>query len=363
MFITPFFKFLNLLSFKKDTSNEPLLSQEAVKKLFLNMTKQQNPMVYFPHDQRLVQSIKNSVKEGNINNITRTKCYISFFKRNPEIHWSFLAHMVSRNAGYHMTDLKSDFLSEVLQDVERLSFYSFLELCNAEIFRDAYPQLLLYEHWKRTGTSQLHLLRKFNVSRFMVSIWQEFMTQKNTKVLTIGLIMNEQHMIQNRIINDFWRKFRFEKWLFLLQDRLEVGSVLFPYGKGQPFALAGLPISHFEQVEKRIDIGKRLYSILFHKGIFPTTFTYAISYPHTASRSDYWPFVYSKNKKENYLFSPELKNAWPNKILSTGKTSDWIYQKSLKDMSPLLTNSLPGNFHMTTRWKILTTLLLNVKKK
>ncbi|MGM0827980.1 MAG: hypothetical protein ACQEU4_07165 [Bacillota bacterium] len=34
----------------------------------------------------------------------------------------------------------------------------------------------------------------------MKSIWNNFLTMGNKHVLTIGLIMNEQHMIQKRIL-------------------------------------------------------------------------------------------------------------------------------------------------------------------
>ncbi|MGM0827979.1 MAG: DUF2515 family protein [Bacillota bacterium] len=44
------------------------------------------------------------------------------------------------------------------------AFFSFLELCNAAIFQDAYPQLLLYEQWNSTGHSSFHLSKK--IQRF-----------------------------------------------------------------------------------------------------------------------------------------------------------------------------------------------------
>ena len=49
-----------------------------------------------------------------MNNITRTKAYFDIYQKYPEIHWAFLGHMVSRNGGWNMTDLKGDFLTRLL---------------------------------------------------------------------------------------------------------------------------------------------------------------------------------------------------------------------------------------------------------
>lgn len=60
-------------------------------------------------DEKRLNKIKRTTHSLNKNNVTRTKAYIDFYKRHPEIHWAFLGHMVSRNGGWNMTDLKGDF--------------------------------------------------------------------------------------------------------------------------------------------------------------------------------------------------------------------------------------------------------------
>ncbi|MFC7783665.1 MULTISPECIES: DUF2515 family protein [unclassified Rossellomorea] len=358
---SPIQKILNLIKTGSNDHTRPLLNEGYICKLY-NATESPTPLVYFPQDQELYELIVNKVKNANLNNVTRTACYLDFFKKHPEIHWSFLAHMVSRNAGYHMTDIRNNLLSYVLDNNDQKALFSFLELCNAAIFHDAYPQLLLYEQWKRTGHSSFHLLKKFNVSIFMMNIWNDFLTTGNEQVLTIGLIMNEQHMIQKRILTEMKKPIGVEEWLFLLQDRLEFASILFPYGKHSPCSLAGLSVSHFEQVKRRIVLGKKLYSILFHDTVFPTSYSFAINHSHSGSRADYWPHVYSKKNKKTRLYSPTLCSAWDNIPPLTLSSTDWFTDQSIEVMEPLLTMMVPGHFSMTKKWKTLTSFLVNLKR-
>ncbi|MDP4162202.1 MAG: DUF2515 family protein, partial [Bacillota bacterium] len=83
----------SLLELKKDLKNT------SVKKRTLTSD-----------EHKLVNQIKEKTKKFNRNNLTRTKAYLDFYNNHPEIHWSFLAHMVSRNGGWNMTDLKGEFL-------------------------------------------------------------------------------------------------------------------------------------------------------------------------------------------------------------------------------------------------------------
>ena len=42
----------------------------------------------------------------NADNLTRTAFYLAYWRAHPEVTWALLAHLVSRNAGYQMTDLR-----------------------------------------------------------------------------------------------------------------------------------------------------------------------------------------------------------------------------------------------------------------
>ena len=75
----------------------------------------------------------------------------------------FLASMVSRNAGWNMTDLEGRYYATVLpQTVKNICFN--LRRSKLDYFLDAFPQLLLYEESKRRQIPLFHLLQYFNVS-------------------------------------------------------------------------------------------------------------------------------------------------------------------------------------------------------
>jgi len=73
----------------------------------------------------LIQQIRRHTAELNTNNVTRTKAYLDFYHLHPEIHWAFLGHMVSRNGGWSMTDLKGELLSRLLSEKDKQSFFCF----------------------------------------------------------------------------------------------------------------------------------------------------------------------------------------------------------------------------------------------
>ena len=57
-------------------------------------------------EQLIINKIKIQTEQLNKNNVTRTRAYYQFYIQYPEIHWALLGHMVSRNGGWNMTDLK-----------------------------------------------------------------------------------------------------------------------------------------------------------------------------------------------------------------------------------------------------------------
>lgn len=96
-------------------------------------------------EQLIIDKIKAQTKELNKNNVTRTRAYYQFYIQYPEIHWALLGHIVSRNGGWNMTDLKGDLYTRLLSEKDQITFFSFLERGNWLIFQDVYPQFLLYE--------------------------------------------------------------------------------------------------------------------------------------------------------------------------------------------------------------------------
>ncbi|MFL6559679.1 MAG: DUF2515 family protein, partial [Bacillus sp. (in: firmicutes)] len=143
-------------------------------------------------EETLLQQIRTETEAQNLNNVTRTRAYLDFYLKYPEIHWAFLGHMVSRNGGWNMTDLKGEFLTRLLSKKERDTFFAFLERGNWLIFQDVYPQFLLYKESLKQNKPMFHLCSFLNVSTFMETIWNRFWLYQETYILAIALVINEQ---------------------------------------------------------------------------------------------------------------------------------------------------------------------------
>jgi hypothetical protein len=335
--------------------------------------KNTSPSPWQTHEQAIIQHIQKQTDQLNTNNITRTEAYRQIYLRNPELHWAFLAHMVSRNGGWSMTDLKGDLLPHIL-DVEQIKhFFRFLERSNALIFQDAYPQLLLYVESKKQQKNLFHLLPAFDVSRFMKPFWDHFWESKNSQLLTIALIINEQYYIEERVVqHPLFKKYVFNTLAFKAQAMLQLTQVIFPYSpkKRHPFLssrlrLAGFTLSEFSNLEDRINMGKKLYVILFGiKDVYEGALHFAEGTPHSGSRADFWPHIYtgipnhSDNKilKERLIgcklkkhaspfYSPELEQVWKNYPLLAPEKFDWFTDLSAIEF--LQSVETPSSFDIT----------------
>jgi len=300
-------------------------------------------------DQQLLQMIRLKTKQLNVNNVTRTKAYLDFYIFRPEIHWAFLGHMVSRNGGWNMTDLKGEYLSRLMNEQSRLDFHSFLERGNWLIFQDVYPQFLLYEESLFQSRNLFYLLPYLNVSAFMEVIWNHFWEESDSYSLAIALIINEQNYLENRIVrNSFYKRKVFQTFEFVLQDLLSFNQILFPYtDSGDPKEksfLTGLTLHQFGSLHERIMLGKDLYRLLFHEAdLLEKVYRWATTHPHTGSRKDYWPDVFNDvvegvpglaftrrlksctlRKGAPRLYSPRLEYVWGNVPHHEAETGDWF---------------------------------------
>ena len=82
----------------------------------------------------LVASIRRKTAEANRNNVTRTDAYLRFYQKHEEIHWALLAHLVSRNGGWSMTDLKGEWLPLLMDEHAIQPCFWFLVRSNWLIF-------------------------------------------------------------------------------------------------------------------------------------------------------------------------------------------------------------------------------------
>jgi hypothetical protein len=325
-------------------------SRNREKTVIESITQELKKKMTFPHstskllksEQALLEKIRIKTQEMNINNVTRTKAYFDFYLQFPDIHWAFLAHMVSRNGGWNMTDLQGEFLTRLMSSKERTLFFSFLERSNWLIFQDAYPQLLIYQESVKQNRSLFYLFPYLNISTFMETIWNYFWKNKDRFILTIGLIINEQNYLESRVVqNSYYQNSVINKVEFLLQDLLSFNQILFPIGKTN---VSGLTVHQFESLNKRILIGKKLYTILFkEKEVLKQSVEWANTHPHTGSRKDYWPHLFN-NVNEGIpgfsyqlrlnscqlrpgarkIYSPSLENAWKNVNHEDAEKGDWF---------------------------------------
>jgi hypothetical protein len=233
----------------------------------------------------IVQQISALTNKRNKDNISRTDAYFAYFKSHPEIKWSFLASMVSRNGGYNMCDLQGEYFSQLLEASFRKRLFLTYERANWLIFQDVYPQLLIYEYSTKINRPLFHLLKKFQVSNFIQKEWMLFWELRNENRLTTALIINEQNVIQKPIIeHHLYKKEVFQSILFKFEDWLHFSCVLFPTCRGEVY---GASVNGFRKLNKRIDLGKRLADILFQPKLFPAFYEFAEKQTHTGSRYDY----------------------------------------------------------------------------
>jgi hypothetical protein len=286
-------------------------------------------------EYKMVAEIRQKTANYNRNNITRTAAYLTFFEHHPEVHWAFLAHIVSRNGGWNMTDLRGSVIPCLLPAEHIYPFFLFLERANALIFHDAYPQLLLYEQSKQKKKPLFHLLTCFSVSSFMKPFWEYFFETGDSPVITVALIINEQQYIQKRVVeNKFFQARVLATMPFIAEQWLGFNDVLIPYKTGRHIRLAGTTVRDFADVHHRIHIGKTLYSILFfQKRLAKRAYQFASQIAHTGSRADFWPQLFSTEKTDPFrIYSPRLETVWPNIAHPFSDCHDWFTDKTIIKM-------------------------------
>lgn len=331
-----------------------------------------------PDEELLIARIRAETAEQGRNNVTRTEAYRSMYFRAPELHWALLAHMVSRNGGWNMTDLQGEWLPHLLSERQRSDVFRLLERANYLIFRDAYPQLLLYEWSRRQGRTLFHLLPAFGVSSFMEPVWRQFWKEGDSALLSTALIVNEQHFIDERVAHHpYYEEHVLHTMFFGLQSLLQMNAVLFPYRcqleeRGEDLQLAGLILETFQSIEERIEFGKRLYAMLFGiPRVLHGVRNFAAAVKHTGSRADYAPGLFQPIRHlppERYyaekllggklkpgatpLYSPPLLAAWADLEPEPPEPGDW-FQGPEQVGKYFRSLPFPTNFEITNEYGLL----------
>ena len=256
-------------------------------------------------EQTIIRQIIHETNKKNIDNVSRTEAYFTYFKKNPDIIWSFLASMVSRNGGWNMCDLEGHIFPHLLAEKVRKQLFLTYERANWLIFHDVFPQLLLYQYSTKINRPMFHLLPYFHVSSFIQNEWQRYWINNDKERLTRALIINEQNVIHTPVIeHPVYKKKVFHSMIFSFQDWLHFSCVLFPTCGGEVY---GASVNGFKSLSKRINLGKRLASILFHPRLFPYFLEFAEKTPHTGSRYDYEKYFKNKTVRR----TPVLRATFP----------------------------------------------------
>ena len=107
--------------------------------------------------------------------------------------------------------------------------------------------------------------------------------------------------------------------------------------------LIGQTLHQFENLHERILLGKRLYAILFGDNErLKLIEKWAKLNPHTGSRNDYWPHIFSHVNEEfpsrllktrlqscqllpgsTRFYSPKLEFVWKNRMHQRAEIGDW----------------------------------------
>lgn len=285
-------------------------------------------------DSDIISQIEAVTNRMNVDNISRTDAYFTYFKKNPDIKWSFLASMVSRNGGWNMCDLEGVVFSQLLDERTREQLFLTYERANWLIFHDVFPQLMLYQLSKKLHRPLFYLLPHFKVSRFIQKEWQRYWNQKDVARLMNALIINEQNVIQTPVIeHPIYKRKVFHSLLFSFQDWLHFSCVLFPTCGGE---LYGASVNGFRSLPKRIALGKRLADILFKPRLFPYFYEFAEKTTHTGSRHDYEQ--YFKGPFRLQMDTPFLRTTFPVIHHHQNYCEDWSLTRFI---NPLWIHSYP----------------------
>lgn len=182
----------------------------------------------------------------------------------------------------------------------------------------------------------------------MQGAWNHFWKTGDRQLLTISLIINEQHYLEEQVMRDQkYQKTVIQTLPFTLQELLSLGHILFPSqmkgSGGSPLRLYGDKVSHFASLSERIALGKKLYALLFRDSArLEGILAWAVNQPHSGSRKDYWPHLFhdvnesvpgQPNVKKlsncrlragaKRLYSPILRHAWEPEEHAPPTHQDW----------------------------------------
>lgn len=221
--------------------------------------------------------------ERNRDNVSRTASYLELYAYTranpPELPWVLMAHLVSRNAGYLMTDLARRIATDTdrtLADAMR-SLFILLERGNFLIFWDAWHHVCSHILGDELTSPRTPV--------FMREAWRRHDERDEIdaeRVLVLDLVHNEQNLIERRAVHHP----ELRPGLLLL-DLIEAS------GRERPlvFPAPDVPeirVGAFAKLDRRIEAGRRIFDeVVADRARRDSMFAWAMAHPHTGSRGIY----------------------------------------------------------------------------
>lgn len=238
-----------------------------------------------------LRRLASELDARNVDNVSRTESYLELYawtrEHPPDLPWVLMAHLVSRNAGYLMTDLGRRIEGIPEKDVRGLleSLFVLLERANYLIFHDAWHHTCAHLLGESAG------LAPPRTPAFMCEAWRRYETALARegpsaaleRQLVVDLVHNEQHLIHRRVLHHP----AFAVGLATLELAEAGGGVrpmVFPWPT--PEAAQEIVALDFGKLDARITTGARIFDVvLADRSIRDAMFEWAMANPHTGSRT------------------------------------------------------------------------------
>lgn len=238
----------------------------------------------------------DELDERNRDNVARTDSYLELYAwtrdAGRELPWVLMAHLVSRNAGYLMSDLARQLDGKMGADAALAAamhnLFALLERANFVIFADAWHHVLRF----LLGAP----LEAPRVPRFMIDAWARHAAAPgDERTIVLDLVHNEQHMIEHRAVH---------------HPALEQGRRLFEVielsGREKPLIFPAddapaIKVSRFSECARRIEAGRQIFDdVVADRDRRDRMFTWALAHPHTGDRA-----IHGGKP------GPGVRDAWP----------------------------------------------------
>lgn len=255
------------------------------------------------HSTRL-EALLAGLDERNTDNVARTESYLELYAftraHPPDLPWLLMAHLVSRNAGYLMTEIAVmlDRGGGAIAPSALTELFLFLERANYLIFYDAWYHVL---HHLLGRSAELDPAR---CSRFIREAWGRHEVSRKAgeahgaceRALVEDLVTNEQNFIERRVVHH--PRFNVARALIALTEALgqEAPLVL-------PCTPASIEVGGFAVLSRRIAAGMRIFEAMADRGRREAMYEWARRHAHDGSRA-LWDGA-------GGVSGPKLREAWP----------------------------------------------------